>query len=116
VSDVPRKVLIDARNVQRSLWPNLSDSELVELARRWADEHGHEAVIVFDGRAPAGAIGTGRESADDWLTREAARLAEAGEPFWLVTSDRELRDRAGRRAEKVIGGGSFVGELTSLPE
>ena len=56
---VPTKVLIDARNVQRSQWPNLSDAEVVELARRWADEHEHDAVIVFDGgrreaqRAPA---------------------------------------------------------------
>jgi hypothetical protein len=100
--------------VQRSLWPNLADAELVELARRWADEHGREAVIVFDGRAPEGAIGTGRESADDWLAREAARLAEAREPFWLVTSDRELRERAGLAAKKVIGGGTFVRELTSL--
>jgi hypothetical protein len=113
---VPTKVLIDARNVQRSQWPNLSDAELVELARRWADEHEHDTVIVFDGRAPEGAIGTGLESADDWLAREAARLAEAGESFWLVTSDRELRARAGRRAEKVIGGGSFLRVLTSLSE
>ena len=29
-------VLIDARNVQRSRWPNLSDEELVERARSWA--------------------------------------------------------------------------------
>jgi hypothetical protein len=69
-------------------------------------------VIVFDGRAPSGAIGTGPQSADDWLTREAARLAEAGEPCWLVTSDRELRDRAGANAERVIGGGAFARELT----
>jgi hypothetical protein len=55
---------------------------------------------------------TGRESADDWLTREAGRLGDAGEAFWLVTSDRELRDRAGGRAERVIGGGRFVRELT----
>jgi hypothetical protein len=116
VSDLPTRVLIDARNVQRSLWPNLSDSELVELAQRWADGQGHEAVIVFDGRAPAGAIGTGRESADDWLAREAARLAEAGEPYWLVTSDRELRERAGLRADTVTGGGRFARELTSLSE
>jgi hypothetical protein len=69
-------------------------------------------VIVFDGPAPDGAVGTGRESADDWLTRETARLADAGEPYWLVTSDRELRDRAGKRAEKIVGGGSFARELT----
>jgi hypothetical protein len=110
--DVPIKVLIDARNVQRSLWPNIPDEELVELAQRWAGDRGHRAVTVFDGAAPEGAIGTGGESADDWLTREAARLEDAGEPFWLVTSDRELRDRAGGRAERVIGGGGFARELT----
>jgi hypothetical protein len=98
--------------VQRSLWPNIPDERLVELAQRWADDRGHQAVIVFDGSAPEGAIGSGPESADDWLTREAARLAEAGETFWLVTSDRELRERAGGRAERVIGGGSFARELT----
>lgn len=69
-------------------------------------------MIVFDGAAPEGAIGTARKSADDWLTREAARLADAGEPFWLVTSDRELRERAGARAERMIGGGGFARELT----
>lgn len=69
-------------------------------------------MIVFDGLAPEGAIGTGRESADDWLTREAATLAREGRPYWLVTSDRELRRRAGQDAEKVIGGGSFARELT----
>jgi hypothetical protein len=110
--DLPITVLIDARNVQRSLWPNIPDEELVELAERWAGDQGHQAVIVFDGSAPEGAIGTGGESADDWLTREAARLEDAGEAFWLVTSDRELRDRAGGPAERVIGGGGFARELT----
>jgi hypothetical protein len=110
--DVPATVLIDARNVQRSLWPNIPDEKLVELAQRWADDQGHRAVIVFDGNAPEGAIGTGSESADDWLTREAARLTDAGEPFWLVTSDRELRRRAGGNAARVIGGGRFARELT----
>ena len=110
--DLPITVLIDARNVQRSLWPNIPDEELVELARGWADDHGHRAVLVFDGSAPDDAIGTGGESADDWLTREAARLDETGDVFWLVTSDRELRERAGGRAERVIGGGRFARELT----
>jgi hypothetical protein len=104
-------VFVDARNVLRSKWPNIPEDELVELTRRWADEHGLNAVLVFDGAAPPGGIGTGAESADDWLAREAARLAEAGEPYWLVTSDRELRDRAGRAAERVIGGGSFARTL-----
>jgi hypothetical protein len=62
-------VLIDARNVLRSKWPNIPEDKLVELARSWAAEHGHRAVIVFDGRGPSApdVVGTGRESADDWL-------------------------------------------------
>jgi len=31
-----------------------------------------------------------------------------------VTSDRELRERAGGAAERVIGGGSFVRELQAV--
>jgi hypothetical protein len=101
------KVFVDGRNVQRSQWPNLSDEELVERVRAWAARHGHEAVIVFDGEAPAGAIGSGRESADDWLIREVPKHPGA----WLVTSDRALRDEAGEEAERIIGGGAFLAQL-----
>src|SRR5262249_31952204 len=88
-------VVVDAENVRRSLWPNLSQNRLVTLAREWADAEGHELLIVFDGPAPADApelVSTGAESADDWIARAAPGLAR---PWWLVTSDRELRDRAG---------------------
>ena len=47
------------------------------------------------------------ETADEWLIREAARFT----PYWLVTSDRELRELAGPGAERVIGGGTFAKEL-----
>ena len=116
-------VLVDARNVLRSQWPNIPAERLVELCRAWAAAEGVRAVIVFDGRAPgdlAGEreledgstlVGTGHESADDWLIREAAARAAQGTPFWLVTSDRALRSAAGTRAERVIGGGSFAREL-----
>jgi len=112
-------VLIDARNVQRSKWPNLSDEELVERARAWAGRNGKRVVLVFDGKAPDGIAGTkeldarttlvgaGGESADDWLIREAPNYPGA----WLVTSDRALRAAAGGQAERVIGGGSFLREL-----
>jgi hypothetical protein len=100
-------VFVDGRNVQRSQWPNLSDEELVDRTRAWAERHGHEAVIVFDGAAPAGAIGSGSESADDWLIREVPEHPGA----WLVTSDRALRDAAGANAGRVIGGGGFLAEL-----
>jgi hypothetical protein len=72
-----------------------------------------DAVVVFDGRAPdvesgLRVVGSAGESADDWIAREAERLASGAEPYWLVTSDRELRERAGGEAERVIGGGAFV--------
>ncbi len=97
---------------------------MVERARAWASERGLQPVIVFDRRAPGGLVGereeadgsllvgTGGESADDWLTRRARELHERAEPYWLVTSDRELRSRAGGNAERTIGGGAFAGELT----
>ena len=109
-------VLVDAPNVRRSLWPNLSPEQLVELLAQWAENGNAEAVAVFDGPAPAAApgvevVGTGAESADDWITRRAAELSE---PYVLVTSDRELRDRAGGNASRIIGGGAFARELTAL--
>jgi hypothetical protein len=107
-------VLVDAENVRRSLWPNIPASELVELCRTWAAEQGHEVEVVVDGQAPAGAIGSGDESADTWLIRRAEVLAREGETYWLVTSDRALRDAAGARAERTIGGGAFARELAAL--
>src|SRR5919197_2988034 len=100
-------VFVDGRNVQRSQWPNLSDEELLERARAWAERHGHELVLVFDGAAADGAIGSGGESADDWLIREVPKHPGA----WLVTSDRALRDAAGSNAGRLIGGGRFLAEL-----
>ena len=109
-------VLVDARNVQRSQWPNVSDEDLVERARAWADRHDAELVLVFDGKAPdAGVgtkqlhdgttlVGTGGESADDRLIREAPAYPGA----WLVTSDRALREAAGKTAGRIVGGGSFL--------
>jgi predicted PilT family ATPase len=101
------RVYVDGRNVQRSQWPNLSDEELVERCRDWAERHGHEVVLVFDGEAPAGAIASGAESADDWLIREVPKHPGA----WLVTSDRALREAAGESADRLIGGGGFLKEL-----
>lgn len=94
-------VLVDGNNVRRSIWPNVSPDELVERCGTWAREHGREAVVVFDGA----------ESADDAIAARAAELGREGRRFWLVTSDRELRARAGGAAERVVGGGSFVREL-----
>jgi predicted RNA-binding protein with PIN domain len=116
-------MLVDARNVLRSQWPNIPEERLVELCRAWAAAAGRRAVVVFDGRAPGGRVGereldehlvlvgTGGETADDWLVREAAAREAAGKTFWLVTSDRGLRALAGRGAERTIGGGAFARKL-----
>jgi hypothetical protein len=112
-------VFVDANNVRRSQWPNLTDEELVERVRSWAERHGHESVIVFDRTAPGGVVGSERlderttlvgsdqESADEWLIGEVPAHPGA----WLVTSDRALREAAGGSAGRVIGGGSFLREL-----
>jgi predicted RNA-binding protein with PIN domain len=114
-------VLVDALNVLRSTWPNIPARELVELCAEWADGAGVRTVVVFDGSAPeVGAgesvelVSTGAESADDWIAREAGALRERGASVWLVTSDRELRERAGADAERVTGGGSFARTLLDL--
>lgn len=115
-------VFVDARNVQRSQWPNLSDEHLVERARAWADRSAHELVVVFDGETGGlvgeerldertTLVGTGRESADDWLIRELPNHPGA----WLVTSDRALRQAAGGEAERLIGGGGFLRLLDNTP-
>ena len=102
-------VLVDAENVRRSRWPNLSRTELVERARAWAMAHGMDLVVVFDGPPPEDAadLVAGEPSADDWLAEHAHEY----EPYWLATSDRELRERAGGGAERIVGGGAFVREL-----
>jgi hypothetical protein len=103
-------VVVDAENVRRSRWPNIRENELVSLVRAWAARHGHEAIVVFDVRAPVEADDVvAAPDADDWIAARAAELSD----YWLVTSDRELRRRAGGRAARVIGGGTFVNELRS---
>jgi YacP-like NYN domain len=119
----PMTILVDARNVLRSRWPNVPENELVERIQDWAGERGERAIVVFDGRAPGGLrgehdhapnvtlVGTGGEEADDWIVRRAAELAAAGEPYVLVSSDRAVRAAAGPAAENTIGGGGFLTEL-----
>jgi hypothetical protein len=99
-------VLVDAENVRRSLWPNLSREELVERTRAWAAREGHELLVVFDGPPPEeGPDLAGGPSADDEIASRAAKLTE---PFWLVTSDRGLRARVEGLADRVVGGGAFA--------
>jgi hypothetical protein len=102
-------VVVDAENVRRSRWPNLSREELVRRARAWAAREGHEPMIVFDGTPPEDAPDlVGSRNADDAIVELAGRLER---PWWLVTSDRGLRERVGDRPERIIGGGSFLGSI-----
>lgn len=102
-------VLVDAENVRRSRWPNLYREELVARSRDWARANDKNLLVVFDGRPPEDApdLVHGRPTADDWLAEHAHEHA----PYWLATSDRELRRRAGADAERIIGGGAFLAEL-----
>jgi len=114
-------VLVDALNVLRSTWPNIPARELVELCSKWADREHVRAMVVFDGSAPdiepggrVELVSAGAESADDWIARRAVELRERAAQFWLVTSDRELRSRAGPGAQRTTGGGSFARTLLDL--
>jgi hypothetical protein len=104
------RIIVDAENVRRSTWPNLSKGELVSRARTWARRNDAELLIVFDGEPPERAddlLGSGARSADDVIAGLAG-------PFWLVTSDRALRERVGERAERIRGGGSFLREIATV--
>jgi hypothetical protein len=102
-------VVVDAENVRRSQWPNLSREDLVERSRAWAEREGVDLLIVFDGDPPEEAPDlVGSVNADDEIVLITTNLDR---PFWLVTSDRGLRERVGDRAERVIGGGTFVRQL-----
>jgi rRNA-processing protein FCF1 len=52
----------------------------------------------------------GAESADDRIARDVRELSP---PLWVVTSDRELRERVADYVERVVGGGSFAQELVN---
>jgi hypothetical protein len=93
-------VLVDAENVRRSLWPNMPGDELVERTKAWGEQEGHEVQVVWEGS----------ESGDDQIAR---LVRELDPPVWVVTSDRELRERVHDHAERIIGGGSFAKELAA---
>jgi hypothetical protein len=99
-------VIVDAENVRRSQWPNLTRAELVARARAWAQREGHELLVVFDGEPPEDARDlVGAASADDEIVTIGATIDG---PWWLVSSDRGLRERVGDGPERIVGGGTFV--------
>jgi hypothetical protein len=91
-------VLIDAENVRRSLWPNMPAEELEQRTEDWGEREGHDVQVVWERN----------ESGDDQIARLVTELEP---PVWVVTSDRELRERVRDHAERIIGGGSFAREL-----
>jgi hypothetical protein len=101
------RVVVDAENVRRSAWPNVSKEELVRRARAWAAREDADLLVVFDGSPIEDApdlVGSGRLSADDVI-------AELPGPFVLVSSDRALRERVADKTERTVGGGSFLREI-----
>ena len=120
-------VLVDARNVLRSRWPNIPERRVVELCAAWAERAGVQAFVVFDGNAPGHGrgerehdgrttvVGTGGESADAWLVRAAARLRGEGRAFALVTSDRELRPELAVVLMSGYGDGSAGIDANAFP-
>jgi hypothetical protein len=119
-------VLVDARNVMRSRWPNLPEERFLDLTRTWAEQEGKRIVAVFDGRAPGKnlgvhelderttIVGTGPGSADDWIAEYARDMAQDGRHVWLASSDGGLRERVKGHVERIIGGGSFASRLEAL--
>jgi len=105
-------LVVDAENVRRSLWPNISCEDLVGRAREWAKREGHDVLIVFDGEPPEQAPDLiGSRSADDAIVELGASLDR---PWWLVSSDRGLRERVGGRPARIVGGGSFSRTITQM--
>lgn len=93
-------MLVDAENVRRSVWPNIPERELEQLCDTWATQHGHDARVIWEGTS----------SADDRIARD---VRELDPPVWVVTSDRELRERVRDHVERVLGGGAFARELAA---
>ena len=84
----------------------MSREELVRRARDWAEREGHDLLVVFDGAPPEDAPDlVGSRDADSKIVELARGLDR---PWWLVTSDRGLRERVADAPERVVGGGSFV--------
>lgn len=93
-------MLVDGENVRRSVWPNIGRAELEDRSDAWGRDHGHDVIVVWEGA----------ETADDRIAREVQELTP---PLWVVTSDRELRERVADRTERILGGGAFARELVS---
>jgi predicted RNA-binding protein with PIN domain len=119
----PRLWLVDGFNVlhagvlagrdRASWWSESRRAELLAIVERFdAERDDAEVWVVFDGSGAAQEPVEGRRvhvafarSADDWLVK---RARDAGEPVCVVTSDRELADRARRRGAEVLSPRRFL--------
>lgn len=120
----PRLWLVDGFNVlhagvlhgrnRASWWNESRRAELLAVVERFdAERDDAEVWVVFDGPGAAPDAATEERwvhvafarSADDWLVK---RVRAAGEPVCVVTSDRELADRARRRGAEVLSPRRFL--------
>jgi predicted RNA-binding protein with PIN domain len=91
-------------------------AELAARLARFAAASDQSVAVVFDGREPAGGIEApgiavefapgGRGSADDAIAARVAADPDAG-GLRVVTSDRELAERARAAGAEVTGAASF---------
>lgn len=112
-------LVVDAENVRRSVWPNVSRTELVRLCGWYAHEHGLSVAVVFDGAPPTTEarddvrlVGEPGRSADDLIVELVATFGP--EAATVATSDRGIRQRLGGTGASLVGGGSFIRELLRL--
>ena len=120
----PRVWLVDGFNVlhagvlvgrdRASWWNEARRESLLAIAERFvAEREDAEIWVVFDGPSAAEhAAQDGRRvhvafarSADEWLVK---RVRAASEPVCVVTSDRQLADRARRRGAEVVSPRRFL--------
>ncbi len=125
----PRVWLVDGFNVlhagvlvgrdRASWWSEERRAQLLAVVERFeAEREDAEIWVVFDGPSAAEhAAGDGRRvhvafapSADEWLL---ARVRAAREPVCVVTSDRQLAERARHRGAEIVPPRRFLARCRS---
>ena len=104
-----------------SWWNEARREELLAIVERFeAEREDAEVWVVFDGRSAAEhAARDGSRvrvafarSADEWLVK---RVRAAGGSVCVVTSDRQLADRARRRGAEVLSPRRFLARCGHVP-
>ena len=118
-------IVVDARNVQRSMWPNASDLQLVRAAVDWRSRQRteHDLVLCFDGEPAgcdewSGSLGAvqldASPYADDRIVEIVREAVAAGFTVEVATSDRELRRRIDAAGGSTPWGGGAFARLLGL--